>query len=90
MGFNGKVVAQSTLTETQRGDKAQVEIAAKEFAADDAHGEARRLRCFHIVDIDVLSVGDTVVSVGPRVGGLREVLVVRNGFYGVTHLVVGQ
>ena len=90
--LNGNVVAHFALAETQRGDEAKVEIAAKAFAADDAHGEARCLQGFHIIDIEVSCVGDAVMTlgVGPRVGGLGQVLVVFNGLDGVAHLVVGQ
>ena len=62
--LNGNVVAHFALAETQRGDEAQVEIAAKTFAADDAYGETWCLQGFHVIDIEVSCVGDAVMIWG--------------------------
>ena len=88
--FHGDVVLHPSLAEAERGDETQVEIAAKSLAADDAHGEARSLLGLNVVDIKAFRVGWAVVAIGPRVGGLGDVLVVLNGFDGIAHLVESQ
>ena len=63
--FDSDVVTHASLAEAQRGDETQVEIATKAFAANDAHGETRRLQGLNVVDIEVLRARDVVVAVGP-------------------------
>ena len=88
--FDSDIVTHASLAEAQRGDETQVEIATKAFAANDAHGETRRLQGLNVVDIEVLRDRDVVVAIGPRVGGLGDILVVLNSLNGIHHLVVSQ
>ena len=81
---------QPTLAKAQGRNETQIEIAAQSFAAYDANGKTRCLCGLQIVNIDVSGGGDAVVSVGPGVGRLRDVLVALNRFDGVTHLVESQ
>lgn len=88
--FDGNVIVDATVAETQGGDEAQVKIAAKSLAADDAHREARTLLGFNVIHIQAPCCVNVYIGHGPCIDGTRHILVAFLGLDGVHHLVVCQ